>query len=133
MKFWYKGQLVRTSKTHDYNWAIVERKEDGGLKVYGCRAARAQADAEANRLLHRGQIGVCVVPLDKSEKTAPPPLTCEQFLDLAQANYHKGGGDYVETWDKQTFNEYVASFGPITEAEALAMFTWAGNEPAWYN
>ena len=29
MKFYYKGQLVRTSKTHAYNWAILEEKDDG--------------------------------------------------------------------------------------------------------
>ena len=45
MKFYYKGQLVRTSKTHTYNWAILEEKDDGTLKVYSCRAERAAADA----------------------------------------------------------------------------------------
>ena len=35
MKFYYKGQLVRTSKTRTYNWAILEEKDDGTLKVYG--------------------------------------------------------------------------------------------------
>lgn len=47
MKFYYKGQLVRTSKTHTYNWAILEEKDDGTLKVYGCRAERAVAQAAA--------------------------------------------------------------------------------------
>ena len=28
MKFYYKGQLVRTSKTHDYNWAIIEELKE---------------------------------------------------------------------------------------------------------
>ena len=32
MKFYYKSQLVRTSKTHTYHWAILEEREDGGLK-----------------------------------------------------------------------------------------------------
>ena len=54
MKFYYKGQLVRTSKTHTYNWAILEEKDDGTLKVYGCRAERAAADAELTQVIRRG-------------------------------------------------------------------------------
>ena len=54
MKFYYKGQLVRTSKTHTYNWAILEEKDDGTLKVYGCRAARAAADTELTQVIRRG-------------------------------------------------------------------------------
>lgn len=53
MKFYYKGQLVRTSKTHTYNWAILEEKDDGTLKVYGCRAERAAADAELTQVIRR--------------------------------------------------------------------------------
>ena len=34
MKFYYKGQLVRTSKTHDYNWAIIDELKDGTLVVW---------------------------------------------------------------------------------------------------
>ena len=51
MKFYYKGQLVRTSKTHTYNWAILEEKDDGTLKVYGCRAERAAADTELTQVI----------------------------------------------------------------------------------
>ena len=51
MKFYYKGQLVRTSKTHDYNWAIIDELKDGTLVVWGCRADRKAADAEAAYLL----------------------------------------------------------------------------------
>ena len=32
MKFYYKGPLVRTSKTHDYNWAIIDELKDGTLR-----------------------------------------------------------------------------------------------------
>ena len=55
MKFYYKGQLVRASKTHTYNWAILEEKDDGTLKVYGCRAERAAADAELTQVIRRGR------------------------------------------------------------------------------
>ena len=56
MKFYYKGQLVRTSKTHTYNWAILEEKDDGALKVYGCRAERAAADAELTHITLRAAL-----------------------------------------------------------------------------
>lgn len=56
MKFYYKGQLVRTSKTHDYNWAIIDELKDGTLVVWGCRADRKAADAEAAYLLKRGHL-----------------------------------------------------------------------------
>ena len=29
MKFYYKDQLIRTSKTHAYNWAILTERPDG--------------------------------------------------------------------------------------------------------
>lgn len=47
MKFYYKGQLVRTSKTHAYNWAILEEKDDGTLctgRSSGYRAEPSGAD-----------------------------------------------------------------------------------------
>lgn len=69
MKFYYKGQLVRTSKTHAYNWAILEEKDDGTLKVYGCRAERAAADTELTQVIRRGHPYARVVPLD----TEPEP------------------------------------------------------------
>lgn len=66
MKFYYKGQLVRTSKTHAYNWAILEEKDDGTLKVYGCRAERAAADTELTQVIRRGHPYARVVPLTPS-------------------------------------------------------------------
>lgn len=81
MKFYYKGQLVRTSKTHDYNWAIIDELKDGTLVVWGCRADRKAADAEAAYLLKRGHLGIRVVPLDTEPD--PPALTFDQFMALA--------------------------------------------------
>ena len=82
MKFYYKGQLVRTSKTHTYNWAILEEKDDGTLKVYGCRAERAAADAELTQVIRRGHPYARVVPLDTEPN--PPALTFDQFMALAR-------------------------------------------------
>lgn len=125
MKFWYHGQLVRTSKGHDYNFAVVEQQDDGSLKVFGCRADRKASEAEANYQLKHGHLGAQVVRLDKTEKGAPAALTYEQFMALARENYDKGGDGYVECWDDRTFAYYVHEFGPITEARALEMFDMA--------
>lgn len=127
MKFWYKGQLVRTSKAHDYNWAVVEVQDDGSLKVFGCRADRKTADAEAAYQLNHGHVGAQVVRLDKGE-TQPAALTYERFMALARANYTHGGDGYAECWDDRTFAYYVHEFGPITVAGALEMFAMALDE-----
>lgn len=37
MKFYYKDQLIRTSKTHAYNWAILTERPDGTYACHGCR------------------------------------------------------------------------------------------------
>lgn len=124
MKFWYKGKLVCTSKTHDYNWAVIDEMGDGTLEVWGCRADRKAAEAEANYQLKHGHLGIRVVRLDKGE-AQPAALTYEQFMALARENYDKGGDGYVECWDDRTFAYYVHEFGPITEARALEMFDMA--------
>lgn len=126
MKFYYKGRLVRTSKTHDYKWAVIEEMDDGTLKIYGCRADRAAADAELTRVLRRGHPYAVVVALD-TEPT-PPALTYEEFIALAKANYTKGGDGYVECWDDRTFAYFVKEFGTITKTQALQMFAAAFDE-----
>ena len=52
-------------------------------------------------------------------------LTWKEFYKLALRNYENGGDDVVECWDENTFNEYVAEFGPITEKIAHEMFDTA--------
>ena len=126
MKFYYNGRLVRTSKTHDYKWAVIEEMDDGTLKIYGCRADRAAADAELARVLRRGHPYAVVVALD-TEPT-PPALTYEEFIALAKENYTKGGDGYVECWDDRTFTYFVKEFGPITKTQALQMFAAAFDE-----
>lgn len=125
MKFYYKGQLVRTSKSHDYKWAVIEEMDDGGVKIRGCRAARQDAETEARYWERRGHT-VRVVPLD-TEPT-PPALTYEEFIALAKANYTKGGDGYVECWDERTFDYYAKEFGPITKTQAMQMFDSAFEE-----
>ena len=52
-------------------------------------------------------------------------LTWKEFYKLALRNYENGGDGIVECWDENTFNEYVAEFGPITEKTAHEMFDTA--------
>lgn len=52
-------------------------------------------------------------------------LTWKEFYKLALRNYENGGDGVVECWDENTFNEYVAEFGPITEKTAHEMFDTA--------
>lgn len=49
-------------------------------------------------------------------------ITYDQFIELAKANYYKGGDSFYECWDERTFNDYVKMFKPITEKKALQMF-----------
>ena len=126
MKFYYKGQLVRTSKTHEYKWAVVEEREDGSLKVYGCRADRRTADVELQYQLKRGHLNARVVALDTEPQ--PPALTFVQLMTLAKEHYSKGGGSYAECWDERTFAYFVKEFGPITQNRALEMFAAAYDE-----
>ena len=53
------------------------------------------------------------------------PLTWKELYKLALRNYETGGDGIVECWDENTFNEYVAEFGPITEKIAYKMFDTA--------
>ena len=54
-------------------------------------------------------------------------LTWKEFYKLALRNYENGGDGIVECWDENTFNEYVAEFGSITEKVARNMFETAAD------
>lgn len=43
MKFYYDGQLIRTSKTHVYTHACVKKGENGYI-CFGCSSTRAGAE-----------------------------------------------------------------------------------------
>ena len=65
MKFYYKGQLIRTSKTYAYNWAILTERPDGTYACHGCRVNRSDADSEASRLSRRGVDHIIIAPLEQ--------------------------------------------------------------------
>ena len=43
-KFYYKGQLIRQSKTKDYNFAVVREKDDGTVVTWGCSTSLVGAE-----------------------------------------------------------------------------------------
>lgn len=49
-------------------------------------------------------------------------MTYEELMNLALKYYNRGGDGVYECWDRQTFDEYVAEHGEITEKVALKMF-----------
>lgn len=49
-------------------------------------------------------------------------MTYEELMALALKHYNEGGDGVYECWDEQTFNDYVAEHGVITEEVALKMF-----------
>ena len=65
--------------------------------------------------------GYIVVP-GVEELEEDKPLSYVEFIRLAKENYAKGGMFFVEFWEEKQFNDWVESFGEITEQEALKMF-----------
>ena len=60
--------------------------------------------------------------MNTTNTTESKALTYAEFIALAKKNYNRGGSSFVECWEDYQFADYVRMFGPITEAEALAMF-----------
>lgn len=46
MKFYYKEQLVRTSKTRHYKYAVGTIKKDGSLSCWSCHETRESAEKQ---------------------------------------------------------------------------------------
>lgn len=44
MKYYYKGKLVRTSKTHHYTHAIIRHEENGVFTCVGCSSSEQGAE-----------------------------------------------------------------------------------------
>lgn len=49
-------------------------------------------------------------------------MSYDELMAFALAHYSEGGDGVYECWDKRTYDEYVAEFGPITKSKALKMF-----------
>ena len=50
-------------------------------------------------------------------------ITWPELLKLAREHYNAGGDGIVECWTESDFDEYVQEYGPMTERQALDMFT----------
>lgn len=66
MKFYYDGQLIRTSKTHEYKFACVRLAEDGRYKNLGCSATYKGACKERDSRVsgYRSNEAFCKVCAD---------------------------------------------------------------------
>lgn len=54
MKYYYDGQLIRTSKTHHYAYACVRKNAEGnGWECLGCSATRKGAEKVKNEIITR--------------------------------------------------------------------------------
>lgn len=49
-------------------------------------------------------------------------MTYEELMAFALTHYEEGGDGVYECWDRRTYDEYTAEFGPIDEKKALQMF-----------
>ena len=49
-------------------------------------------------------------------------MNYKELMEFALLHYEEGGDFIYECWDERIFNEYVAEFGDITKAKALAIF-----------
>ena len=49
-------------------------------------------------------------------------MSYEELIAFALKHYNEGGDGVYECWDRRTYDEYVAEFGPITKSKALKMF-----------
>lgn len=50
MKFYYNGQLMRTSKTHNYTHAVIAHHDDGTISCIACSASRELAEKALHNL-----------------------------------------------------------------------------------
>ena len=57
MKFYYDGQLIRTSKTHVYAYACI-KKGESGYECLGCSSTRAGAEKVKNDKIKEFESGI---------------------------------------------------------------------------
>ena len=96
----------------------IERLLESGLSI---EEVRDRFDEDLRELDELGE-RLAAVKADAQTVPADPELTYAQFIELAKANYCKGGDVVVECWDEAAFDERVRMFGPMTEKAALDLF-----------
>lgn len=47
-KYYYQGKLVRTSKTHDYSFAVIRERKDGTFTLIACSKTKELAERRLN-------------------------------------------------------------------------------------
>ena len=107
MEFYYEGKLVRTSKTHDYRFAIVNDDFSDKKDVWSCHGTLEAAQKEFRR-----PIAECETAIAEDQKIIEALQKGYTYVDLKICGrWHRislKGKDFdgsdrssVSTWEKQ--------------------------------
>lgn len=96
MKFYYNGQLMRTSKNHNYTHAVVIEREDGTIRCYGCHKDRKGCEAEITR-----EINACNRGIENAQAAI-------KALEAGKAGYYakEGRGTWYVKFDRMRTADY---------------------------
>ena len=87
MRYYYNGQLIRTSKTHHYTHAVIIRKEDKVI-CYGCSSSEKGAEKLMNDLqIFRSYRTWCSVMNGTYKKKDRWSRSIEEMREVAVKEY----------------------------------------------
>lgn len=110
MKFYYDGQIIRTSKTHHYTHACINKNKDdnGKHQCYGCSATRKGAEKIKQDILRRYQTQI------EHNKIAM------KAKEEGKKGYRNTRGEFIKFYNEETPQEYIeACKRYIEEGERL--------------
>ena len=115
MKFYYNGQLVRTSKTHEYTHAVVTKSGD----CIGCRTNRQNAEYIISTEIHQNEMGI------KNAKAAIEAIKAGKSIyrcHIGNRSYYEKCGKSIEYYEKWIKNneeriEYIRNNWIVVELE----------------
>ena len=128
MKFYYNGKLVRTSKTHEYHFGILEPKTG---KIVSCHGTYEAAQKEHRRPISEAETSIkrCRAAINAIEngKTSFFWKWNNRYLEkviLKGADFAGNNRGEVSTWEGyiEGYNKFIASHRArqIVELEARA-------------
>ena len=101
MKFYYNGKLMRTSKTHEYKFAIIW--PDGTLS--SCHGTREAAEKEYRRLISENETAIAddlkAIEALKAGRTYYDTKICRRWHRISLKGKDWGGMNRAEvaTWE----------------------------------
>lgn len=103
MKFYYNDKLVRTSKTHDYKYAIISKKGD----CLSCHGTLESAQKEFRRQISELETSIAddkkiITALEKG-KTAVDLKICRRWCRISLKGKNFDGSDRADpaTWQEE--------------------------------